>query len=408
MDNLGEREGPIPPQSVVIIQRFLGDRRFFHKISDERERPSVLRQYRTFTDKLAREERTDLAIRLIAGCGRDNDFWDVDRRDGAITLLQTMFEGSDAQKKFDVGKIKDRYVQVVSNIPATADPFGSAYSILEAGKIIFPHIWDERDRREVIKAVTMLPEKFVDDPSYNIVNEQAAAISQIKRNEEEEEKLVVPVDDLDDIVPIGIIVRRIREAQGKSQRELVADDSTAPAHSTLSPIERGGQVPSLNTLTWILSKFLSDPTWDPDAPYAELLLTAASRELAERTGQKNPLPEVNEADQFGYLFGAIRKYQGRSLRSFRKANSSAPSRDLLFRVEQGIQIPKPEQVVEMGALLRNHHSWDTEAYYAELFIDSGATILEKTWDPEKVQEWKESMLHDLAPEGEVFSALHTS
>ncbi len=72
---------------------------------------------------------------IIVGIGQNSRIWDADKRADALAILGHVIGQVD-----HIGIVHGSYVRTVVSQSKTADPWGSINSLLEAGKIIAPHL----------------------------------------------------------------------------------------------------------------------------------------------------------------------------------------------------------------------------------------------------------------------------
>lgn len=159
-------------RSGAFIQGVLGNKESLRIILDEKQnRPLLTRMERKFKD-FDRQEISVLAGRLILGMGQENSFWNVDRRDGALVVLSQV-----ASKVPQLEFLRDTYISAVTGQNKDADPLGTIDSLLEAGKIIAPHLPQNKETWYAIrKAWKDVGSAMQGNPYWDAVSEKVEEI----------------------------------------------------------------------------------------------------------------------------------------------------------------------------------------------------------------------------------------
>ncbi len=129
----------------------------------------IAHEFTTFNE----EETKSLASTLLNGLARDDDEWNVNRRDGALEILQLI-----DFSKIDKKELLKLYLDSVSAQTSESDPYGSIYSLSVAGEIIayyFPI--GEDTKRQLTSAWNKVSEYFKDKKEdYELVQKQGVNV----------------------------------------------------------------------------------------------------------------------------------------------------------------------------------------------------------------------------------------
>ena len=151
-----ERYKPPIDRPSFLVSQFLGDTNILRGLLKNPEGDIVFKRAQRTIHSFSDYETTDFVQQLVHGLGKENKFWNVNRRDGALILLnQAIFA------KADMESVQNTYTVAVDQIQKDSDPLGSVDSLLEAGKIMAPYFPDTPEsKKEVHDAWKCVKYKF--------------------------------------------------------------------------------------------------------------------------------------------------------------------------------------------------------------------------------------------------------
>jgi len=143
-----------------VIKKFLDNKQSLKiLLSDTEEKENILDDASRDINHLTTDETVLFLGLVLNGLSRDDEEWDVDKRDGAFELLTIVDFGS-----VQSAKLYRYYLNAVSFQGANSDPYGSIYSLLQTGKLIaayFPP--GENTRIDVSTAWNIVSNQFIEE-----------------------------------------------------------------------------------------------------------------------------------------------------------------------------------------------------------------------------------------------------
>jgi len=176
---------------TALIAKTLGDAKALYSLlsvkGDEKENmlDAISHELTSFDDV----ETTSLVKFLIRGLAKDDEEWNVDKRDGALEIL-----GIADLAKVNRDTLLQEYQTAVLQQHKDSDPLGSISSLLEAGKVIGPSLPFGEDAIEDVKLVwdnvaqqfTGEDKNFIDKGKEKVLNSLIADPEELLGNTEVE------------------------------------------------------------------------------------------------------------------------------------------------------------------------------------------------------------------------------
>lgn len=149
-----DREPPTVDRATTLIRRVLQDRGVLHQLIDEDNRLTVLSQVKSVISRqptFTSQEFTSLTGQLILGVGKErkpgeHDFWDEERRQGAVTLLSVI---PIAHANTEV--VSDIYCSRVKAQEKYENPQQSINDLVNVGKLIVSQLGEDLDQYAPIR-----------------------------------------------------------------------------------------------------------------------------------------------------------------------------------------------------------------------------------------------------------------
>lgn len=179
-----ERELDIPKdRPAILLESTLGNRETLHHLLSLRSsaKEKVLDEASKEIEALDHAETGRLVQLIFNGLSREDEEWDVNKRDGALELLWLIdFE------KVGRNQLEKDYLNAVATQNSDSDPYGSIHSLLDAGQIISDHLPFGVETEDKLAIAWGKVEKyFRDEDKAYIERKTMAVISGVIRDPEE-------------------------------------------------------------------------------------------------------------------------------------------------------------------------------------------------------------------------------